>query len=245
MRASTRRARLLVAGLLLLAISGCESSQDLNKKLAKRGAAAIAHDHGLVITVRNRDVQILHTAVVTDSNGTAAVVILRNRKPHPLGSVPLAINVLGAGGKSVFRNNSPGLEPSLVSASALAPRGELEWVDDQVTPSGAAVSVKAEAGVGGRGAPSALPKIVVGRTHLMTDPTSGLEAVGMITNQSSVSQLRLFVYVVAWRGNHLLAAGRGAIARLAAGAHSTYHVYLIGNPNGAPLDVAAPPTVLR
>jgi hypothetical protein len=55
----------------------------------------------------------------------------------------------------------------------------------------------------------------------------------------------LFVYVTAWRGGQLVSAGRGAIARLAAGGHATYHVFLIGNPHGAQLIVQSPPTTLR
>jgi hypothetical protein len=237
---------LALLGVLCLGIAGCESTQDTSARLKKLGAKAIAQQQGLVITARNPDVSVVRTAVLTDQNGTAAVVILKNRKQAPLGVVPISINVLGSGGKSVFKNNSPGLEPSLVSAAALPPGAELAWVNDQVTASGKATSVKAVAGAGGQGAPPTLPKIDVGSPRVINDPTSGLEVTGTITNRSSIAQLKLFVYVVGWRGATIVCAGRGAIQRLSPGGHADYHVYPIGNPHDASrFTVAAPPTVLR
>jgi hypothetical protein len=237
---------LALLGLLCLGIAGCESTQDTSARLKILGARAIAQQQGLVITARNPDVSVVRTAVLTDQNGTAAVVILRNRKQAPLGVVPISINVLGSGGKSVFKNNAPGLEPSLVSTAALPPGAELAWVDDQVTPSGKAMSVKAVAGAGGRGAPSTLPKVDIGSPRVINDPTSGLEVTGRVTNRSSLPQLKLFVYVVGWRGDTIVCAGRGAIQRLNPGGHADFHVYPIGNPHDATrFTIAAPPTVLR
>jgi hypothetical protein len=243
MRAGVRAAAAL--GALALLISGCESSQDLSARLAKEGRHALSSQRGLVIRATNRAVKVVHAGVVTDPNGTAAVVVLRNLRPMPLGSVPIAIDVRGPGDKSVFKNNAPQLESSLISISSLPPAGETTWVNDQVTPSGKALSVHAVIGAGGAGAPLALPRIDVGPPHVTNDPSSGLEASGMINNRSSVTQLKLVVYIVAWRGDKVASAGRGSIARLPPGAHTTYHVFLIGNPGGAPLTVTAPPTVLR
>jgi hypothetical protein len=236
---------LAVASLVILSIAGCESTQDTSARLKREGAKALGAQRGLVIHGSNPDVSIVQTAVLTDQNGTAAVVVLKNRKPAPLGVVPISINVLGPGGKSVFQNNSPGLEASLTSTAALPPSSELAWVNDQVTPNGKATTVRAQAGAGGSNAPPALPKIDVGPAKVINDQTSGLEITGTITNRSSVTQLKLFVYGVGWRGNTVVAAGRGAIARLAPGAHTSYHIYPIGNPQGARFTVDAPPTVLR
>jgi hypothetical protein len=234
-----------LVGLVALVGTGCESSQDLSAKLQKEGARVIASQHGLVIRAINPYVRVVQTGVVTDPNGTAVAVIVRNIRPTPLAAVPIAIDVLGSGGKSVFRNNTPGLESSLVAVPELPPGREFAWVDDQVIPTGRALSVQAKIGVAGQGAPATPPRIVVGAPHVTNDPQSGLEAVGTIANRSKITQLKLFVYVVAWRGRKLVSAGRGAIAQLAGGAHTKYHVYLIGNPGGARLTVEAPPTVLR
>ena len=237
-------AALLGAGLLFTA-TGCESSQDRSAQLEKQGAKLIANQHGLVLHGHNAAVRVLQAGVVTDANGTAAAVLLRNIEPTPLGQVPIAIDVLGPGHKTVFANSAPGLEASLTSVPALPPKGDMTWVDDQVIPAGKALSVHARIGAGGNGAPRALPQIVVSQPRLQNDATSGLEAVGSVTNRSSIDQLRLFVYVSAWNGGRLISAGRGALQQLAAHHHATYHVFLIGNPNGAQLTATAPPTVLR
>jgi hypothetical protein len=230
---------------LLLTISGCESSQQTSAKLKREGKNAIAGQRGLVIQASNREVKVVQTAVVTDSNGTAAVVVMRNLSPTPLGQLPIAIDVRGRGNKSVFQNNGAGLQTALVAVASLPGRAEIAWVNDQVVPSGQALSVKAEVGAGGAGAPPKLPQIDVGPAHIVSDPISGIEADGSIHNASSVTQLKLFVFCVARRGGRVVAAGRGAIARLAAGGRASYHVFLIGNPQGAQLTVTAPPTVLR
>jgi hypothetical protein len=241
---SRRTIAALGAGLVLTA-TGCESSQDRSAQLQKQGAKLIANQHGLVLHGRNAAVRVLQAGVVTDANGTAAAVLLRNIKPTPLGQVPIAIDVLGPGHKTVFANSAPGLESSLVSIAALPAKGDVTWVDDQVIPVGKALSVDARVGAGGEGAPRTLPQINVGQPKLQNDATSGLEAVGKVSNRSAVDQVRLFVYVSAWRGGRLTSAGRGAVQRLPAHGRATYHAFLIGNPQGAQLTATAPPTVLR
>jgi hypothetical protein len=241
----SRRAIAAVGAGLLLTATGCESSQDRSAQLQKQGARLIANQHGLVLHGRNVAVRVLQAGVVTDASGTAAAVLLRNVKPTPLGQVPISIDVLGPGHKTVFANRAPGLEASLTSVAALPAKGDMTWVDDQVIPVGKALSVHAQVGAGGEGAPRALPHIEVGQPTLQNDATSGLEAVGRVTNRSAVDQVRLFVYVSAWRGGRLTSAGRGAVQRLPAHGHATFHVFLIGNPHGAQLTATAPPTVLR
>jgi hypothetical protein len=240
--------RLIAAALcggLFVTAAGCESSQDRSARLQQEGAKLIANQHGLVIRASNSAVRVVQAGIVTDANGTAAAVLLRNTKPTALGQVPIAIDVLGAGHKTVFANSAPGLEASLTSVAALPGKGDMTWVDDQVIPTGKALSVHARVGAGGEGAPSTLPKIGVGAPKLHNDATSGLEAVGKLTNQSAVAQVRLFVYVSAWHGGRLISAGRGAVQLLRPHGHATYHVFLIGNPQGAQLTATAPPTVLR
>jgi hypothetical protein len=242
---SRRAAAVVASAAVVLVAAGCESSQDKSARLAKEGAKAIAGQHGLEIRRRNPFVHIMQTGVVADQNGTAAAVMLKNTSRGPLGTVPIAINVIGAGGKSVFQNNLPGLEPSLVSIAALPPGAELTWVNDQVQAGGKNLTVTATAGASGDVAPIGLPQIIVEPPKLIYDPTSGWELTGRITNKSQIPQLKLFVYAVAWRGKQLVSAGRGAIQRLLPGHHADYHIYPIGNPKAAQFTIVAPPTVLR
>ena len=78
-----------------------------------------------------------------------------------------------------------------------------------------------------------------------TDPTSGTLAVGKAHNASQIDQRNLTIFAVARRGGRVVAAGRGAIERLKAGDTATYQIFFIGNPKGARVTLAAPPTTFR
>ncbi|GAC1317537.1 MAG: hypothetical protein NVSMB25_05360 [Thermoleophilaceae bacterium] len=231
---------MVVLGATLL--SACESSQDQSKRLAKEGRKAFARK-GLVVSQQNSSVKVLSSGVVTDHNGTAVVVALRNETATAMVGVPISIDVLAGPGTSVYRNDAPGLEPTLTQAQLLVPHKEFLWVNDQVTGNGAR-SVKPTVGRPARTLGGQLPKVDVSQPTLSTDPVSGVEAVGTATNRSKVEQLKLVVYCVALRGQKVVAAGRAQIARLKPGQKLPYHAFFIGDPHGAKVTVEAPPTVL-
>ena len=102
--------------LLALLVAGCESSQDKSARLAKKGGKAFTAK-GLDVKHENPDVKVTATTVLHDKNGAATVVVLHNSGPTFQANVPISIDVLGPDGKSVFKNDAPGLEPSLVAAA--------------------------------------------------------------------------------------------------------------------------------
>jgi hypothetical protein len=234
----------VVAALLVLALAACESSQDKSARLAKQGGKAFTRK-GLEVRRQNPDVKVGRTFVLQDQNGAATVVELRNISPQRLVNVPVSIDVLGAGKQTVFKNDAPGLEPSLTAAALLEPRSEFTWVNDQVTPSGRAKAVDVKIGAAPLRAPRSVPELALAKPTLKRDPVSGMEASGSVTNRSKVEQRALIVYCVARRGSRVVAAGRSAIQRLKPGQKLFYHVYFIGDPSGASLSVEAPPTVLQ
>jgi hypothetical protein len=236
---------LLVAVGLAPLLSGCESSQAKSARLEKEGAQKLAGERGLVVREQNADVHAVATSVVHDDNGTVVVVVLRNRAAQPVGHVPLAIDVQGAGGKSVYRNDLPGLDPSLVEATGVPAKGELAWVNDQVTASGTPKRVEATIGAEHGAAPRDLPKLELTQPRLVEDRVTGIEAVGRVTNRSNVEQRRLVVSCVARKGEHIVAAGRAIVQRLAPGKSASFHVFFIGDPRGARMTVVAPPTVFE
>jgi hypothetical protein len=238
--------RFAIGSLALLAlVSGCESSQDKSARLAKDGGKAFTRK-GLDVKHENPDVKVVGTTVLQDKNGAATVVVLRNSAPTLQVNVPVSIDVLGPGRKSVFKNNLPGLEPSLVSAPLLQPKSEFVWVNDQVNATGPAKSVDVKVGrAPGRPPGGKPPELEVSPPKLTNDPVSGVEAAGTVTNKSKVEQRALIVYCAARRGNRFIAAGRSGIARLLPGKKKPYHVYFIGDPSGGKLWIAAPPTVLQ
>lgn len=228
-----------------LAVTGCESTQDRSAKLRKRGNRLLQDKTQALVTKTNPDVKVLRAVALHDQNGSAAVVELRNASSRAQVSPPVAIDVRGANGTSVFRNDTAGIEPSLVGPSLLAPRSDLTWVHDQVNGSDALKSVSARVGASRGSQPANVPRIDVTPPRLEADPTSGLSAVGRVTNQSSVPQLKLILYCVARRGGRIVAAGRGGIDRLKPHKPTRYTIFFIGNPKGARLTVAAPPTTFR
>jgi outer membrane murein-binding lipoprotein Lpp len=228
-----------------LALAGCESTQSKSAKLAAK-AGDLEEQVGLSIKRVSKDVKVTRRVLLRDANGAAVVIGLRNVSKRTQVRVPVLIDVRAkGGGKSLFSNSDAGLEESLTGASVLLPGQTLLWVNDQVIVAGKPGKVRAKVGVArGKAAPR-LPKITLTEPTFETDPTSGTLAVGKARNASQIDQSNLTIFAVARRGKRIVAAGRGAIERLKAGDTATYQVFFIGNPKGARVTLAAPPTTFR
>lgn len=231
------------ATLLMFGASGCESTQEKSARLEAQ-AQAVEREKGLAIARQSRFVRPSEPAVLSDENGTAVALTLVNRRGTPLRDVPVAIDVLDRRNRTVFRNDAPGLERTLVSAPLVPGDGRVIWVNDQVLASGDAARVRVRTG-DGRPAPRRVPRIEVGRPRLEADPVSGVAAVGRVTNRSRVLQRDLNIFAVAERRGRVVAAGKAQVKRLRPGRSATYSVFFIGNPRGARISVYAPPTVIE
>jgi hypothetical protein len=235
--------RVVAVGVAALGLVACESTQDKSARLAKSGATVL-QEEGLDVRKRNPDVRVVDKAVLQDANGAAVVVVLRNTGPAPLRGVPVEINVRGGSGKSVFRNNEAGLDPSLVGPSVLAPGTQFGWVHDQVVAYGKVASVEATPGPEEGTVSGRLPEIELSEARLEGDPVSGIEATGTISNRSDIDQRDLIIYCVARKRGRIVAAGRGGVPRLRPGQTRNFHIFFIGDPRGAELTLAAPPVNL-
>lgn len=231
----------LAAAAVAVLLAGCQSTQGKSAELAATGGVA-TKEKGLEIDERSRAVKVTAKSVVSDRNGTAVVVEVRNRSKRPLVGVPLAIDVR-KGGESVFANDAPGLEASLTSIAALAPGERMAWVNDQVFEAGP--KVRAVVGTTAAKAPAKLPEIAVGPPRVGGDPTSGFAIEGKLTNRSKLLQRKLVIFAVARKDGRVVAAGRGQVERLRPGASAPYQVFFIGNPAGARVELAAPPTTFE
>jgi glucose/arabinose dehydrogenase len=230
--------------LVLLALSGCETTAEKSAQLEKAAKHTRLAQTGLQIAHASTAVKVVSAAVLHDTEGAAAVVTLRNLSRHVLREVPIAIDVESAGGRTLFQNNAPGLETALVSIPSLAPGAEQTWVDDQVPASGAPATVSARVGE----APAvrgSLPAIEVQGVHLMQEASSGTGAAGTVKNRSRVAQRSLVVFAVARRAGKIVAAGRAVLAEVPAGATAPWQLFFIGNPSGAKLETSAPATTLN
>jgi len=234
------------AALLVLSLSACESTQDKSARLKAQGAKAFKDAKGVSISRRAQGVTIADRAVITDPNGTAVALVLRNTGRSPLPAAPITIDVRSARRKSLFKNDSPGLEPSLTSVGSLAPGQETLWVNDQVTPAGRARTVKAEVGApkAAKRISGALPEIALEDVRIRQDPSSGTEVVGFARLKAGVEQKSLIVSCIGRKGGRIVAAGRAEIPLLTAKKHRPFHIFPIGPLKGAQLSVSAPPTVL-
>jgi hypothetical protein len=238
-----RVAALLAVGAL--ALSACQTTQELSAQRAKRAKRLVAVP-GLRVGRPNPDVAVGPTAVVHDRNGIAAVVELRNTGRAAQAALPVAVTVTDARGAALYRNDAPGLESSLVSVPVLEPGRRTFWVDDQITAAGRPAGVQVRVGLARGAAPVRVPAFAISGLKVRSD-SDGVFAKATIVNRSTVAQQRLTVSCVGRRGGRVVAAGRAIVDRLAPeGAKpTTFTVFFIGDPRGTALRCAAPATVLR
>jgi hypothetical protein len=230
------------AGVVL---AGCESTQDKAAKLQAQGVANAASQVPLTISKPDKSIKVLDSTLLHDENGDAIVVTLKNESKNTVVNAPILIDLIGAGGKSLGKNDAPGIDLTLNHVALMRPGETVEWVNDQLTPVSTPKSAKITVGPAPAPAPKgALPKIDVGPAELKTDP-SGVEASGKIVNRSKIDQVTLSLYVVAHQGSKIVAAGRGAIKNLKVNKPTKYNLFFIGDPKGGKLTVTAPPSTLQ
>ncbi len=227
--------------LAILALTGCETTAEKSARLERQAAHVTLTEKGLSITRESTDVKVLSTTVVRGAEGAAAVVTLENRSGHALRAVPIAIVVKDGGGRVIFQNNAPGLESALVSVPSLGAHRTIAWVDDQLPANGAPASVSARVGQAPALSGSS-PSLTIAGARLSEDPANGLVANGTASNRSSIAQRSLVLFGVARRGGKVVAAGRGVLPELAAGASARFEVFMVGDARGAELQISAPPT---
>lgn len=239
----------LVAALLAgcAAVAGCQSTQATSAEREAAGAKLLKAEKGLKITEVSSDVKVLGTTLLEDDNGAAVVVELKNMSNTGFANVPISIDVRDAKGKSVFKNNTPGILPALYSVPVIGPGETVDWVNDQILATGDPDSVKVEVGVSDQELPPQLPEISVGEAELAKDSFSGIEADGEISLESGPDQKDVTLFAVVRDGDEVVAAGRGGVKRLLIDAKhpSHYTIFFIGDPQGGEITVTAPPTVLE
>ncbi len=234
--------RLAALALVALALTACESNQERSAKIEKvvgrrneEAARRLAlAQRALTITKASTKVKVAGTAIVHDSEGTAAVVTLRNLSGTALRDVPIEITVRNARGASVYTNAVAGLSPTLASVGLIPAHSVQTWIDDQVQATGVPASVSAKVGEGTPAA-GAVPRLSVVGAHL-----SEAQAEGNVVNHSGVAQQELVVYALARRGASIVAAGRAVLASAPAGTSTPFQIFFVGDPSGAQLQVSAP-----
>lgn len=231
-----RRPLLLAAAALSLA--GCQTTAEKSAELereAKRHERALAAN-SVSIARASTILRPVQTAFVSDAEGAAVVVTVRNSSARAIVDAPLKVDVRDLHGSTLYSNAGTGLAHSLISLAYVPAHGQATWVDDQA--SGTAGTVAAEVGEG-RTVRGAAPAIALTGIHQLE---AGAGVSGTASNRSDVEQRELVVYGVARRGGRIVAAGRAVVPALAAHASTSFQIYFIGSAKGAQLALWAPPT---
>jgi hypothetical protein len=236
-----RRAALAL-GLVAAAttLCGCQSTQEHSAQLRREAKHAVLASQGVSVTKENPSVEIGGTTVLHSGTTTAVVVSLRDISSRALVNAPIEIDVRDAQGKVIFKNNQPGLQPSLTKVSLLQPGQETLWVDDQVQIAGAPASAIALVGEATQ-VPS-VPKLTVERATLAAEAGTEATMSGTVVNHGQVAQQDLVVYAVARRGGKIVAAGRAVLPEVPPGTSAPFQIYFVGDPKGAKVSTSAPAT---
>lgn len=238
----TRRAVtcLAVAGLALGA-AGCTSTQDKAAALQAQGTGNI-DTRTVQAGKANPDVEVVREHILSDENGTAVVLELRNTSKTRYAEVPIIIDVQGEGGQSLYRNDIEGIERSVQQYSVLRPEREAIWVNDVVSAAEEPADVQVEIGKG-----SVLdtkePRMTIQNRELRDD-VDGATLTGFVANKSDIEQKDVVIYAAAFNGTKLVAAGRAMVPQVKAKARTRFNVLFIGDPRGARIELDVPPTVL-
>jgi len=230
-----RRAAAPLCALAALAVSGCETTQQLSARIGR----SLGHQNAIAGTTAtgalNRAVRVDATALIA-GNPAAVAVLLTNESATAQTDVPVGLDVRDAKGASVYRNNTAGIEPSLQQLALLPAHATLWWVDDQVLSTGGAPST-VTVRVGTATAPARGAATIAVSGTSASDAFPGPHVSATLTNASSVAAHGLAVYAVTIRSGHAVGAGRALVASLAPGARAPVTIPITGVATGARIEL--------
>ena len=238
------RATVAAAAAVVVALgaTGCETTQELSAKIGHKlgHQSAVAGTTG--IGAANRQVRVVRAQIVP-GNPAAVALELTNTSASPQVDIPVLIDVRDAKGRSVYRNDTTGIDPSLQQLALLDAHATVWWVDNQILASGGAPSsVVARIGAATGKAPAVLPQLRATKVSA-SNSFPGPHVDATLRNGSAVTQAQLPAYVVALRGGRVVGAGRGIVASLAPGANAPVEVPMTGAVTGATITVSVAPSV--
>ena len=135
--------------------AGCQSTQATSAELAKNADKLVEQD-GHLDHPAVGDVKVVSATVLAGEDTSTVAVELENESQTGLINVPIQLDVKDAKGKTLFKNNAAGTDPTLVGVPVIGPGEDVWWVHDQIfAPTGEPDSVKVEVGE----APEPFPEI--------------------------------------------------------------------------------------
>ena len=240
MKAPRAVAALAATALVTLLASGCQTTQALSAKIGRQLGRQSAVAGTVGIGAASREVRILR-AVLVPGSPAAVALELRNERSHALVGVPVLVDVRDAKGASVYSNDTKGIDSSLQQLALLAPRATAWWVDNEVLASGGVPStLTARVGAAMASAAAARPLLAAhGVSASASFPGPHVDAT--LVNSSAVAASRVAVYAVALRNGHVIGAGRGIAAAVAAHTSAPVEVAMTGAVSGATVSLTLAP----
>ena len=224
------RALLASGALAAVALGGCTTTQDKNKRLQLRADRILAGRKPVHVTTQNPDVRVDRVSVVR-GRGAAVVVELTNTTGRTLTDLPISVGV----GRT-YVNERHGLDYFQTRVAALAPHAHVRWVytTRKKLPRG---DFFARVGAPGalRAVGDSLPRIAI----------TGDAGKARLVNRSDIPQYNLPVYALVRDGGRYVAAGRATVEELDSGAATTVAIPLRGGNARGPVELEALPTILR
>jgi hypothetical protein len=240
----------LASALLAGALAGCTTTQQTATRLHVRSERELAGRRPIDVKQADSNVHVITSSIVEGSDGGAIAVTLRNTGPKPVNDLPLAVGVKSANGSTAYLNDKGHLPYFQTHAPALGPGEKTTWVftSSKVLPPGEPI---ARVGVAASHPPttaSSVPELEVGRVASSQGKQEGTSETTVeteVANHTGIPQYDLAVYAWAKRDGRYVAAGRGSVEDLGTDSTATVKLKLIGNPGGAQVRVAAPPTIFQ
>jgi hypothetical protein len=228
-------------GVLALATSGCESTEEQSARIGREGSKSVGSSATLAVGASNTTVRVSHVTLLQSAGRSAVALQLSSTANLPERNVPVVVSVLGSNGKVLYSNNVSGLEPSLQQMPLLSPHQSAWWVDDQVLTNQSGGRVQVHIGGGPGHQRTALPTISTSEVHLGTQ--DGLSVLsGNLVNHAKLSESKVPVFAVTLRDGQVTAAGRALVATLPPGS-TPFQIFLVGNPASSTIQITVSATV--
>src|SRR5262249_56349065 len=122
-------------------------------------AAVATGPQPLGLSKPDKVLKVTGTSLLQDQNGDAVVVVVKNESKQTIVNSPILVDLRDAKGKSIYKNNTPGLDPSLNHLSLIQPGQSFTWVNDQIQPNGIPKSANVTTGPPEASPPNSLPEL--------------------------------------------------------------------------------------
>lgn len=234
----------VAAALGVVALAGCETTQDRSAAL-KAEAVAAEKPERLALGRPTADVRIRSRQRLDGAEGSALVVELQNRSSRALLRVPVSVRIT-RGGTEQFANDIEGGDELLLRVPVLPPRGRVTWVNANLPPVARGADVRVALGSPTRR--SRRPAEPLPVTGLQRDPDAvagePVTVRGTVENPLRRAQTEVPVYVTVREGGRVVAAGASRVAEIAPRSEASFEAVLIGDGRRGRLAARALPTKL-